>query len=361
MALRSFVANLSLVSLAAPAVAYAQIQCPSPPQQVSKDATVAVQVAVGRLGPVKAGEFSTNVQNTTRDLLGSLPKGDRVYLEQMMFAAFCSSLQSDNSLSGQEKTKALRDYAREVRQTVSPASSPSPNPELRKEPPAPSAPPVKTGGFSKLLDVFGLPQSAQIGWNADYETLEKLLPAAERAISRTDVLAVDGKTSLAGVPARTSYVFENRKLTKVTVSVAASYYEWRQWVLREPPAPERGGTTGNVDLGKRICSPAFSQLVDSRASSIFSKVADRETKSDSDSNYSKSSWECNKYGCTSSAKTAKTTASFKHAEASEIEMLSNVWNGVAKYSTGSKYDGGEQNDWQCDVRLTFSPRSKGGI
>ena len=104
-----------------------------------------MQVAVGRLGPVKAGEFSTNVQNTTRDLLGSLPKGDRVYLEQMMFAAFCSSLQSDGSLTGKEKTRARRDYAREVRQTVLPASSPAPSPETRRGPSAPSPQPVKTG------------------------------------------------------------------------------------------------------------------------------------------------------------------------------------------------------------------------
>ena len=145
MALRNSAIRLMFVALAVPPIAYAQIQCPSPPQQVSKDASVAVQVAVGRLGPVKAGEFSTNVQNTTRDLLGSLAKGDRVYLEQMMFAAFCSSLQSDGSLTGREKTRALRDCAREVRQTMSPASSPAPSPEPRREPSAPSPQPVKTG------------------------------------------------------------------------------------------------------------------------------------------------------------------------------------------------------------------------
>ena len=96
----------------------AAIECPSAPEQASKDSKVAVQVAVGKLGPIKAGDISAEVERTTRDLLGKLPSADKVYLEQMMFTAYCTTLRDDKSTADSEKAKLLRDYAREVRGTL---------------------------------------------------------------------------------------------------------------------------------------------------------------------------------------------------------------------------------------------------
>lgn len=96
----------------------AEIQCPAQPEQASKDAKVAVQAAIGRLGRVKAGEFSTAVERTTLDLLGKLPQADKLYFEQMLFSAFCSSVREDKQLSDSEKSRAFRDYASEVRKTL---------------------------------------------------------------------------------------------------------------------------------------------------------------------------------------------------------------------------------------------------
>lgn len=98
--------------------ANAQIQCPAQPEQASKDSKVAVKAAIGQLGPVKAGDFSTAVERTTLDLLGKLPQADKLYLEQMLFSAFCSSVRNDKKLSDSEKSRALRDYASEVRRTL---------------------------------------------------------------------------------------------------------------------------------------------------------------------------------------------------------------------------------------------------
>lgn len=64
------------------------------------------------------------------------PERDRVYLEQMLYASYCTSLQDNKALSPGEITQNIRDYNAVVRGTMktrSPANVPSPLKQPGKE------------------------------------------------------------------------------------------------------------------------------------------------------------------------------------------------------------------------------------
>jgi hypothetical protein len=92
--------------------ANAEISCPGQPQQASKDSAVAVEAAVGRLGPFKAADVKTNVNTTTADLIVKLPRADQVYLRQMLFAAFCTAIKDDPTVLN--KSQLIQEYGREL-------------------------------------------------------------------------------------------------------------------------------------------------------------------------------------------------------------------------------------------------------
>jgi len=104
----------AFVGLASSRTAIA-LQCPAFPEQITKNVQGEVDATVGRIGPVSGGELKTRAQSATQDLLGRLPEGGRIYLEQMMFASYCSVLKDDRSLSDTEKGQKLLDYSQEVR------------------------------------------------------------------------------------------------------------------------------------------------------------------------------------------------------------------------------------------------------
>jgi hypothetical protein len=94
------------------------LECPPFPQQVSKDSETKVKAEVGKIGPLKGGELETQVKTVTKELMSSLPSADRVYLEQMMYAGYCSGLRDNKQLSEGEKTNQLRLYNQELRGAV---------------------------------------------------------------------------------------------------------------------------------------------------------------------------------------------------------------------------------------------------
>jgi hypothetical protein len=93
---------------------------------VSKESEREVNIAVGKLGPARGGELKVKTKNATQDLLGKLPRGDIVYLELMMFAAYCSALRDDKKLTDAEKAKLLKEYRAEVRRTMNETQPPKP-------------------------------------------------------------------------------------------------------------------------------------------------------------------------------------------------------------------------------------------
>lgn len=112
------------------------LTCPSQPEQISKDFEGEVNVEVGKIGPVKGGALKAKAKQTTRDLLQKAPERDRVYLEQMMYASYCTSLQDNTTLSPGERTRNIQDYNAVVRGTFKARKSayvPSPSKAPGKE------------------------------------------------------------------------------------------------------------------------------------------------------------------------------------------------------------------------------------
>ena len=94
------------------------LECPPFPQQASRDSEAEVKAIVGQIGPVKGGELAARTQSATKDLISRLPNADRIFLEQMMYAAYCTGLRDDRKLSESEKTQQLRRYNVELRNTI---------------------------------------------------------------------------------------------------------------------------------------------------------------------------------------------------------------------------------------------------
>jgi ankyrin repeat protein len=107
------VATLAAVLAGSPeAVA---LECPAMPQQTQRDTDIAVAVAVGRLGQATGAQLQAQTRTVTSDLLRRLPGADRVYLEQMMYATYCSTLRDNPTLTEAERNARIQAYNRELR------------------------------------------------------------------------------------------------------------------------------------------------------------------------------------------------------------------------------------------------------
>jgi hypothetical protein len=80
---------------------------------------------VAKIGPAKGADLKVKEgadlkvkdRKATQDLLSKLPKADRLYLEQMMYATYCSALRDDRSITESEKARRVNAYNAEVRKT----------------------------------------------------------------------------------------------------------------------------------------------------------------------------------------------------------------------------------------------------
>jgi ankyrin repeat protein len=132
----------ALAAALAPAAARAQrIECPAVPQQVAPETEVQVRASVGRLARVTGGDLSLGTRRTVNDLLARLPEAQTVYLEQMLFAAYCSAVRDDPSLTRSQQADRLQRYGREMRAALAAARAPAPTSTPRREPAAPPARP----------------------------------------------------------------------------------------------------------------------------------------------------------------------------------------------------------------------------
>jgi ankyrin repeat protein len=182
------------------------LDCPAMPQQMSRDAEVEVRVGVRGLGTASGTELATRTRQLGNDLLGRLPQADRVYLEQMMFASYCSALRGDAGLSEAERESRVKAYARELRATLAAARLPAPAPvdprdaaraELARLPlpytPAAFVAAARDGN-AKAVDLFiaagidvnavdgdGIPALAYAGSSGDLPRVRALLRAGAKA------------------------------------------------------------------------------------------------------------------------------------------------------------------------------------
>jgi uncharacterized protein len=100
------------------------LDCPAMPQQSQRDIDLAVGVAVGQLGQASGRQLQAQTRTVTNDLLRRLPRADRVYLEQMMYATYCSSLRDNAALTETERNARIQAYNRELRATLNPINPP---------------------------------------------------------------------------------------------------------------------------------------------------------------------------------------------------------------------------------------------
>ncbi len=100
----------------------AALDCPAPPVQLNKDWETQVRAEVGKIGPVTGSQLETRVKWATSDLMGKLPSADKLYLEQMMFSAYCSSLRDDKTISESAKATQILEYRRELRKNLDSAT-----------------------------------------------------------------------------------------------------------------------------------------------------------------------------------------------------------------------------------------------
>lgn len=94
------------------------LDCPPQPKQISHDFEGEVTAEVAKIGPVSGGELKIKAKQIARDLFVNSAEGDRVYLEQMMYATYCSSLKDNTTLSKNEISQNIFDYNAVVRETI---------------------------------------------------------------------------------------------------------------------------------------------------------------------------------------------------------------------------------------------------
>lgn len=109
--------HLSWLILLIPGVSHA-LECPRVPEQARNDLEIVVRSAVGKIGAAKGAELESRTRNVTQDLLGKLPKADKVYLELMMYAAYCSTLRDDAALTETQKSARIRAYNLELKRAL---------------------------------------------------------------------------------------------------------------------------------------------------------------------------------------------------------------------------------------------------
>src|SRR3990172_5499007 len=86
------------------------LDCPKYPEQYKKDWDTEINLAIGKIGPAKGAELQTKVKNVTKDLIAKFPNAEKIYLEQMMYAAYCSALRDDKAITESEKAKRVKEY-----------------------------------------------------------------------------------------------------------------------------------------------------------------------------------------------------------------------------------------------------------
>jgi len=133
------------------------LECPKAPEQIKRDWEVEVNAAILRIGPVKGAELKTKTKKAAEDLLGKLPDAGKIYLEQMMFSAYCTALRDDKKVTESEKARLLKEYRKDVIPTVRKATAKKKSQKYKPIPQS-NQPELKLPRFSEKVDkvIFSL-------------------------------------------------------------------------------------------------------------------------------------------------------------------------------------------------------------
>lgn len=103
------------------------MDCPPYPQQYNRDWDVQIKTAIGKIGKAAVGELEIRARSATENLLAKLPRADLTYIEQMMYAAYCSALRDNKALTEGDRQARIETYNREVRATFARREDSRPN------------------------------------------------------------------------------------------------------------------------------------------------------------------------------------------------------------------------------------------
>lgn len=121
---RNLIGVAAMLALLLAGTSVSALDCPPLPEQSRPEWDSDIHLSVAHIGNVSGPELQARARSSTTDLLGRLPNADRVYLEQMLFASYCSAVRDDPQLSEAERSRRIGTYGATVRQTLSGAAPP---------------------------------------------------------------------------------------------------------------------------------------------------------------------------------------------------------------------------------------------
>lgn len=106
--------------------------------QVNHDVRSDVEVGVGSLGKLKAGEIGVKTEVVAKTLFDKYPNTDRIVVVQMMAATYCSIIRESKTLKDPEKLRLWQEFSDRVfkfeNPTYNPARPPAPKPKSNLTP-----------------------------------------------------------------------------------------------------------------------------------------------------------------------------------------------------------------------------------
>jgi hypothetical protein len=99
------------------------LECPKQPSSQNTDIAGSVNASVAKVKGVGLGEIELTARRQAVSVLEKFPSADRLYLEQMLLATYCSSLHALTSYSEAEKFKLLSKYIDGVREVLNPIAT----------------------------------------------------------------------------------------------------------------------------------------------------------------------------------------------------------------------------------------------
>jgi hypothetical protein len=98
--------------------ASAALNCPDPPQQLSKDVIVDTKGKLGALGKLVGAELSNRTEVLTRDTLKEYPNADKLLLTNAMTSLFCQLLRDSTTVPDADKLNRFEAFSGKVMATV---------------------------------------------------------------------------------------------------------------------------------------------------------------------------------------------------------------------------------------------------
>lgn len=127
----------AVIFLALSEVTALAIECPPHPAQTNKDWDAEINVGIAKFKKLSGAELKAGIRTTTQELLSKIPDAGMIYMEQVMYATYCSAVRDDKDIKEAEKAQRIRDYNAEVRRALHPEISdqkqPPPNPSPRMQ------------------------------------------------------------------------------------------------------------------------------------------------------------------------------------------------------------------------------------